>query len=131
MVHALLDYCKCKIKYKSISRVCFTVYLQWTREEAPQVRTTSAERQEPLTSVLKHFLSYADLITKGSFALRLVACGFTPPREGGSSYCSLSFRGDISKALSICSFVYTCWRLIKAFHTPSKCSKVMSNRCLP
>lgn len=43
-------------------------------EKAPQVCITSAEGQEVLLLVLKCFLCYADLITKGSFALRVVSC---------------------------------------------------------
>lgn len=131
MVHALLDHCKCKVKYQSVSSKCFTVYLQWTRRRcitglyhiSRGAGTPSFRHQ--IFLMLCQFDRLGQLCFEGA-----LTCGFTPRRGGASSYCSLSF---FNKAQSNCPFAYTFWSLInfKAFHALSKCSKVIRNRCLP
>lgn len=118
MLLVLLDHCKCKVKYKSISSNISNVICSGAGENAPQVCITVVEVQNPSLLGVKYFLSYADLTTQGSFVLRVLSC--VDPN------LSLSFHGD-------CPLAYTFWRLIslKAFYTLPNCSKAIRNRCPP
>lgn len=98
MVHVLLDHCKCKVKYESISSKCD---LPWTRRECTTGLYHISWGAETLSFKGQIFLKLCWFDHSGQLCFEgAVLCGFSLLGGGVNSYCSLSFSGDIGTALS-------------------------------